>query len=85
MNRNQRRQAHDLKRSGGVLGRVASGNHLAAQNDEPEPFEDAKRLAAMFDGPLEGEERDDTTPPRSYPDGLPYCLERAINQRRGHL
>lgn len=57
MNRNQRRQAHDLKRAGGVLGRVASGNPLAAQNDEPEPLsQEDRRLAAMFDGPLDGEQ-----------------------------
>lgn len=57
MNRNTRREAHYLKRAGGVLGRVASGNHLAAQNDEPEPLsEEDRRLASMFDGPLEGEE-----------------------------
>lgn len=38
MNRNQRREAHTLKRGGedAFLCR-ASGNHLAAQNDEPEP------------------------------------------------
>jgi hypothetical protein len=46
VNRNQRRKAYDLKRAGGVLGRVASGNHLAAQNDEPEP--DAAERAQAF-------------------------------------
>jgi hypothetical protein len=46
VNRNARRQAHDLKRAGGILGRVASGNHLAAQNDEPEP--DAAARAEAF-------------------------------------
>jgi len=70
MNRNLRRQAHDLKRSwGGILGRVAGGNHLAAQNDEPEP---------VIDG--------SGTVPSCYPDG-PLdggCLQRAVDERRGH-
>lgn len=38
MNRNTRREALNLKRGGedARLGRIASGNHLTAQNDEPE-------------------------------------------------
>lgn len=39
MNRNQRREAKENKRAGhaGIAGRIASGNHLSASNDEPEP------------------------------------------------
>lgn len=61
MNRNARRKAHDLKRLGedvGLSGRIASGNSLAAQNDEPEPVlyqqggasQDERNLAAAWTG-----------------------------------
>lgn len=39
-----RREAWQIKRDG-IAGRVASGNHLTAQNDEPEPLAAQPSLA----------------------------------------
>jgi hypothetical protein len=40
-----KREARQIKRDG-ILGRIASGNHLAAQNDEGEPEPDEAALLA---------------------------------------
>lgn len=45
-----------------AIGKIAGGNSLVAENDEPE----LRRLAQMFNGPLEGER------PRTSAASIPF-------------
>lgn len=93
MNRNKRREAHDAKRAGdsGVLGRIASGNHLSADNDEPEPLSEADRQLARDWSGLERTDLDLVPQGGHRAERFHHevdrseqaALQRAIDQRRG--
>jgi hypothetical protein len=99
MNRNQRRQARDAKRAPAeaILGRVASGNHLTADNDEPEREPGERHVLPNCTACTVCGGKADPSDDRlcqacrglartfAALEAGPLDLQRAIDQRRGHL